>query len=80
MEPSDQQSRAEQDLRAIRTLMERATVYRAISAPTALIGGSLARVSLLSFGSTCSSSRPWPTPFSSGAKPKEAHGHFFLPG
>jgi hypothetical protein len=33
--------RAEEDLRVIRTLMERATIYRAISAPTALIGGAL---------------------------------------
>lgn len=33
---------AEEHLRVIRTLMERATVYRAISAPTALIGGLLA--------------------------------------
>jgi len=38
MEPS---SKAEQDLRVIRTLMERATLYRAISAPTALLGGLL---------------------------------------
>lgn len=34
--------RAEEDLRVIRTLMERANVYRAISAPTALVGGCLA--------------------------------------
>lgn len=33
---------AEEHLRVIRTLMERANVYRAISAPTALIGGCLA--------------------------------------
>ncbi len=32
---------ASQQLRAIRSLMERATVYRAISAPTALVGGLL---------------------------------------
>lgn len=31
--------RAEEHLRVIRSLMERATVYRAISAPTALVGG-----------------------------------------
>lgn len=36
--------RAEEDLRVIRTLMERATIYRAISAPTALFGGCLALV------------------------------------
>ncbi len=35
---------AEEHLRVIRTLMERATIYRAISAPTALIGGLLALV------------------------------------
>jgi hypothetical protein len=34
-------SRAEEDLRVIRTLMERATTYRAISAPTAFVGGVL---------------------------------------
>ena len=33
---------AEEHLRAIRQLMERATVYRAISAPAALVGGLLA--------------------------------------
>lgn len=35
------QARAEEDLRVIRTLMERATIYRAISAPTALIAAVL---------------------------------------
>ena len=35
-------SEAEDHLRVIRSLMERATVYRAISAPTALAGGFLA--------------------------------------
>jgi hypothetical protein len=39
---------AEVDLRIIRTLMERATVYRAISAPTALFGGCIA-VALAAF-------------------------------
>lgn len=34
--------RAEEHLRVIRSLMERATIYRAISAPTALVGGLLA--------------------------------------
>ena len=34
-------SNAEEDLRVIRTLMERATIYRAISAPTALVAGLL---------------------------------------
>jgi hypothetical protein len=37
-----ERERAEEDLRVIRTLMERATIYRAISAPTALAGGVLA--------------------------------------
>ena len=38
-------SRAEEDLRVIRTLMERATIYRAISAPTALVGSVLSILS-----------------------------------
>jgi hypothetical protein len=38
-------SSAEEDLRVIRTLMERAATYRAISAPTALIGGVLSLLS-----------------------------------
>ena len=39
---------AEENLRVIRSLMEKATVYRAISAPSALVGGALAvAVSLL---------------------------------
>jgi hypothetical protein len=38
-------SSAEADLRVIRTLMERASTYRAISAPTALVGGVLALLS-----------------------------------
>jgi hypothetical protein len=40
-----ERSRAEEDLRVIRTLMERATVYRAISAPTALVAGVLSILS-----------------------------------
>src|ERR1700751_6138930 len=36
-----ERSKAEQDLRIIRSLMERATVYRAISAPAALVAGLL---------------------------------------
>src|SRR5438270_4632677 len=35
----NEQVRAEEHLRVIRSLMERVTVYRAISAPTALVGG-----------------------------------------
>jgi hypothetical protein len=40
-------SSAEEDLRVIRTLMERASTYRAISAPTALVGGLLSILSAL---------------------------------
>jgi|SRR4051794_39517482 len=39
---ANDRDRAEQDLRVIRSLMERATTYRAISAPTALCGAVLA--------------------------------------
>ena len=35
-------ARAEEHLRVIRSLMERATIYRAISAPTAFLGGLIA--------------------------------------
>lgn len=38
----NERDRAEEHLRVIRSLMERATIYRAISAPTALVGGLLA--------------------------------------
>jgi hypothetical protein len=38
---NDERSKAEEDLRVIRSLMERATVYRAISAPAALVAGLL---------------------------------------
>jgi hypothetical protein len=40
----NEQERAEEHLRTIRRLMERATIYRAISAPTALVGGLLSLV------------------------------------
>lgn len=40
-------SSAEEDLRVIRTLMERAATYRAISAPAALVGGGLSLLSAL---------------------------------
>jgi len=40
-----QLSRAEEDLRVIRTLMERATIYRTISAPTALLASLLSLLS-----------------------------------
>jgi magnesium-transporting ATPase (P-type) len=38
---SNEPAKAEEDLRVIRGLMERATIYRAISAPTALVAGFL---------------------------------------
>jgi len=37
----NEQERAEEHLKTIRRLMERGTIYRAISAPTALVGGLL---------------------------------------
>jgi hypothetical protein len=40
----NEQERAEEHLRTIRRLMERGTIYRAISAPTALVGGVLSVV------------------------------------
>ena len=39
--PMPTRSEAEEHLRVIRSLMEKATIYRAISAPTALVGGLL---------------------------------------
>jgi hypothetical protein len=42
---NEDRARAEEDLRVIRTLMERATTYRAISAPAALIAGLLSILS-----------------------------------
>jgi hypothetical protein len=44
----DHRFNAEEDLRIIRSLMERATVYRAISAPTALVAGLLSILAALS--------------------------------
>jgi hypothetical protein len=38
---TQERSKAEEDLRVIRALMERATIYRAISAPAALVAGLL---------------------------------------
>ena len=51
MRPMTEQERAAENLKVIRALMERATVYRAISWPTALFGGVLALIlsSLLFF-------------------------------
>src|SRR5438067_12036240 len=37
-------AQANEQLRVIRSLMERATIYRAISAPTALVGGLLSLI------------------------------------
>jgi hypothetical protein len=42
-----EQLSAEENLRVIRSLMERATIYRAISAPTALVAGSLSILAAL---------------------------------
>ena len=47
-----QRQEAEEHLRIIRSLMEKATVYRAISAPTALVGGLLATVAGLALNVT----------------------------
>ncbi len=44
-------SEAEEHLRAIRSLMEKATIYRAISVPAAAIGGALAISASFAFGS-----------------------------
>jgi hypothetical protein len=38
---NDERSKVEEHLRVIRSLMERATIYRAIAAPTALVAGLL---------------------------------------
>ena len=40
-------AQANEHLRVIRSLMERATIYRAISAPTALVGGTLSIIASL---------------------------------
>lgn len=50
-------SEAEENLRVIRSLMEKATVYRAISAPGALIGGLLSLIVSAS-GAFCSKGSP----------------------
>ncbi len=42
-------SEAEEHLRVIRSLMEKATIYRAISAPTALVGGLLSITAAILF-------------------------------
>ena len=48
-------SDAEENLRIIRSLMEKATIYRAISAPTALIGGLASIAVTIAFPSQFSS-------------------------
>ncbi len=45
---------AEENLRIIRSLMEKATVYRAISAPAAAVGGVLALAGSFAFGNWAS--------------------------
>jgi hypothetical protein len=55
-------SDAEEHLRIIRSLMEKATIYRAISAPGALVGGVLAvglAVGCWRFGGSASFVPPW---------------------
>ncbi len=52
-------ARAEEDLRVIRALMERATTYRAISAPTAMVGGLLSILSALFIYLTSQPDGPW---------------------
>ena len=61
-------SDAEEHLRIIRSLMEKATIYRAISAPTALVGG-LASVVATFVG---------PSPFAPSAGPIELARSIFL--
>ena len=51
--------RAEEDLRIIRSLMERATIYRAISAPTALVGGTLSILAAVAIHYSGRSSLPF---------------------
>jgi hypothetical protein len=54
-----ERSKAEADLRVIRSLMERATVYRAISAPAALVAGFLSIFAAAAiFLNQASSNRP----------------------
>ncbi len=53
-------SEAEEHLRVIRSLMERATIYRAISAPAALIAGLLACVAGFGFAGEVNSLRSDP--------------------
>ena len=59
---------AEENLRVIRSLMEKATVYRAISAPAAAVGGILALAGLFAFGNWASGDhRNHPTDISTAA-------------
>lgn len=58
-------AQAEEHLRVIRSLMEKATVYRAISAPSALVGGLLA----IGLAALLIYLKPETSPFSSFALP-----------
>ena len=47
--PMPTRTEAEEHLRVIRSLMEKATIYRALSAPTALVGGLLSILAAIAF-------------------------------
>lgn len=66
-------SEAEQHLRVIRSLMERATIYRAVSAEAAAVGGALAIAASFALGN-------WMVAFSADALPQTEPGsaRFFL--
>jgi hypothetical protein len=66
----DERIRAEEHLRVIRSLMERATVYRAISAPTAFVGGLTAMVTSLWLGWSATGSADADR-FEAGFSPRE---------
>lgn len=66
----DERSRAEEHLLVIRSLMERATVYRAISAPTALVGGLTAIATSLWLGWSATASAD-AEQYSAGFSPRE---------
>jgi len=53
---------AEEHLRVIRSLMEKATIYRAISVPTALVGGCVGIVAAAIFHFQCGKTRDDSTP------------------
>ena len=66
-------SEAEENLRIIRSLMEKATIYRAISAPSALIGGTLALI----VATVMVLRRPMPDRFAAALD--ATSGGFFIP-